>query len=173
MDEPRHVNVEELFEEIGGSTYFTKDQLLRQFVNSEDKGEDFDLIHGSTLYRVPLASIRGFFEVHKRPKIKMTAEQENAYLKKRLAEMEGEIEKLGGKADGGKTEFKAKTHRDSIVRPRPSKRDPRPEVPPEGERKAMSLTAIQEELRDQVKDKQPLTSANQGKTAGKGKPKAL
>ena len=167
MDEPRHVNVEELFEEIGGSTYFTRDQLLKQLVNSEDKGEDFDIIHGSTLYRIPLASIGAFFEVHKRPKIKMTAEQENAFLKKRLAEMEGTIEKLGGDVSDGKTEFKARTHRDSIVRPLPSKQEPRPEIPPEGERTPQSLTSIQQELREQVKDKQPLTSKNQGKVAGK------
>lgn len=167
MDEPRHVNVQELFEEIGGSTYFTQDQILKQLVNSEDKGEDFDMIHGSTFYRIPLGNIRSFFEVHKRPKMKLTAEQENAFLKKRLAEMEGKIEELGGNSGDNKTEFKAKTHRDSIVQPKPSKRDPRPEIPPEGERKAQSLTSIQEELREQVKDKQPVTSGNEGKTAGK------
>jgi len=167
MDEPRHVSIEELFEEIAGSTYFTKDQLLKQFVNSEDKGEDFDIIHGSTLYRVPLGNIRSFFKVHKRPDIKMTAEQENAFLKKRLAEMEGRIEELGGSTKDNKTEFKAKTHRDSIVQPRPSKKSPRAEIPPEDQRQAQSLTSIQEELREQVKDKQPITSSNGGKTAGK------
>jgi len=174
MEEPRHVSVEELFEEIAGSTYFTKDQLLKQFVNSEDKGEDFDIIHGSTLYRVPLANIRGFFEVHNRPKIKMTAVQENAFLKKRLAEMEGKIEKLGGDLGDGKTEFQARTHKDSIVQPRPSKRKPRAEIPPETERAPQSLSSIQEELREQVKDKQPITSGNQPKSAAKKRPpKAL
>jgi len=166
IEDPRHVNVQELFEEISGSTYFTKDQLLKQFVNSEDNGEDFDIIHGSTLYRVPLANIREFFAVHKRPTLEMTTEQENAALKKRVAEMEGKIEELGGAPGGDKKEFKAKTHKDSIVEPRPSKKEPRSEAPSEkGE--GQSLTSIQEELREQLKDKEPVTSKNQGKTAGK------
>jgi len=166
IGDPRHVNVQELFDEIAGSTYFTQDQLLRQFVNSEDSGEDFDIIHGSTLYRVPLANIREFFAVHKRPEIQMTTDQENIYLKKRLTEMENQVAELGGEAGDSKKKFRAKTHRDSIVEPKPSKKAPRAEVPQE-EQAAQSLTSIQEELREQVKDKQPVTVKNQGKTGSR------
>ena len=71
-EDAQALTFEQLFDMIKGSTGFTLDQLMTQIADCQDKGENFDIIHGNTKYYVALAEINKFFESHERPKKAMT-----------------------------------------------------------------------------------------------------
>ncbi len=108
------VTFPDLFEMIRGSTNFTIDNLLLQISKCQDVGEDFRIDHGGHPFRVPVSEINEFFKTNEKPKAAMTAEQENAILKKRLEEMEARVMKLTGEEPEKKQRFTGITRGDEF-----------------------------------------------------------
>jgi hypothetical protein len=102
-DEVKYVTVEQLWAAVGGGTEHNIENLKTMLSNTLDaKGKpgkdgilippDFFFQHKTTRYCVRRADIEEFFRTHIRPERPMSLADENAELRKRLAELEATAE---------------------------------------------------------------------------------
>jgi hypothetical protein len=100
------LSVEDLINELAGNTAFTFDQIIAQLANSDDESEDFIVNYRDLRYKVPIASIREYFEEHEKPEQPMTLKEENQYLRDKLMEAMDRIKELEGSPDAKPKEKK-------------------------------------------------------------------
>ena len=107
------MSFEQLSSEIGPGTGFTLERLMQMAADQEEKGEDFNIQHGDTLFYVPIEKLREFFSVYERPKRTLSVKEENAVLKKQMADMKAEMDRLrGGSLEPKKEKFGYQTAAD-------------------------------------------------------------
>jgi len=172
-----NVTMEELWNELSGSTKFGKDELIEMISYQDDHGKDFCIYHRHKAFRVPLHKIREYFTRHKKPVPPMTKDQELVYLREKVEKLQAEVDlhQAEGKlakpassetealAEGPEedtkvaeeVEFEAPAGQDAPVAekeepPTPPKRDDA--IPPANLREKKSLKDIRKDLAVELKD---------------------
>lgn len=159
--ETKVVTFEGLFSEIGAGTGFTLEQLLGMASEQEDAGEGLFINHGDEHFFVPYEKLKEFFSTHEKPKRRLSVKEENAFLKRQMAEMKAEMERLrGGAIEPPKEKFTIQTAAD-VAKMKPRVELPEPtegldDEPIPAEKPAdMSQDALQDMLKGQISGSAP------------------
>ena len=183
----RVVDVQGLIDDLKGGSGFTFDQIVLQLSAADDAGEDFPLVLGNQRYRVPLGHIREFFERYEKPQRKMSPEQEVIFLRKKLDEQRGVIEKLTGivketpqgamlkdilEGKGTPDDIRKTFDAHQLTQPTSGAevvhKEPEPQEVPSVEPERESPNEIQERLKEEVKGKQPVDTREAAKGVDPG-----
>lgn len=168
----RAVGFKELLSEIGGSTAFSIDSLVRQISNCEDRGQDFIIFHQGTKFKVPLARINEFFVEYEKPDMPLSLEEENLVLRKKLVAAEKAMAEKGLSLKADKKQFTVQEAVGGIAPTKPSIRDPlhkaaktaipkptpEPVVAPGEKPKKMELSEIQADLKKDLVGKKAVNA---------------
>lgn len=150
---------EQLWSEIGASTKFGLDELVRMISVQDDDKKDFYIHHREKTFVVRKESIREYFQTHTKPVPPMNAKQELIYLREKVKKLEAEAMARIGEAKPApeeKVDAPAPVDDGQDLPPIEEKvaippRDER--IPPPEERKKKSLKEIQKDLAVELKDK--------------------
>jgi hypothetical protein len=178
--EIKEVDFPQLIAAIGGGTPFTHEDMVIQLSKADDENRDFYVNHRNERYKVPAAKAKEFFKEHEKPIRPMSVAEENKLLKRKLEEAEKELakskgEKVEKKKPATPPEPEIKGVRKKATK-KSSPKDPAPkgeEGPiPSADEKPESFEDIQNRLKSEIKDKQPVSAADEVSAPSKKSPKA-
>jgi len=165
------VTFPELVTRIGGRTTFSIDDLVRMIASAEKNNEPFRLVDSDVNFEVPVDQIRDYFKDHPRPARRLTLQEENAWLKGRVKELEAVLAENGiidpvtelqphpsFIAPFVKKKVPPTAHK-GILADEPPGRTPKEDAP-------MTVSQIQDELAFELRDKKPLTNDDARIAAG-------
>jgi hypothetical protein len=164
------LSVNELMEELGGNTAFSFDQIIQQLAACDDDSDDFIINYRDLRYRVPIDSIREYFEEHAKPEKPMSLREENKYLRDKLAEAVERIKAL----ESGLGEAKAKKKTPNQAKEAYQKKDlktvdpkvraPRePSPPPAEDEGEQGLSEIHDQIKRDLEGKKTRIANRDGK----------